>query len=336
MNGKTTKSKKSYSRKSAPPPQRAGTVYSSQMSADERIVSRTSARRRRNRRKKMIIRAVLGSFFLLAAVILVLVLFFNINTITVSGDDVYSDTDIIEASDVKIGDNLIFVSSKKINRKITETLPYAGSIKIKRRLPASLEIIVTKTEAKYAVMADGAYMLLDGSGKVLEKGLSFVGENITLASLGKVTAADTGKTIALENEQVFEKLIKLENACKETGITGITSVNITEIYDIKLVYQGRITLILGDTDGANLTHKLSLAREAIKTQDAENNTYRGTINLTVNGKAYWSEETQPESTSAPEEPATGENGSAISEGNTENNSGEKPDKKPEESSSKAA
>lgn len=284
----------------------------------------------------MIIRAVLGSFFLLAAVILVLVLFFNINTITVSGDDVYSDTDIIEASDVKIGDNLIFVSSKKINRKITETLPYAGSVKIKRRLPASLEIIVTKTEAKYAVMADGAYMLLDGSGKVLEKGLSFVGENITLASLGKVTAADTGKTIALENEQVFEKLIKLENACKETGITGITSVNITEIYDIKLVYQGRITLILGDTDGANLTHKLSLAREAIKTQDAENNTYRGTINLTVNGKAYWSEETQPESTSAPEEPATDENSSAISEGNTENNSGEKPDKKPEESSSKAA
>lgn len=336
MNGKTTKSNKSYSRKSAPSLQGAGTVYSSQMSADERIVSRKMMRHKKNRRKKLILRTVLGTAFLAAAVILVLVLFFNINTITVSGDEVYSNADIIEASDVKIGDNLIFVSSKKINRKITEALPYAGSVKIKRRLPASLEIIVTKTEAKYAVMTDGAYMLLDGNGKVLEKGLGFVGENITVANLGKVTSADAGKTIVLENEQIFEKLIKLEKACKEAGITGITSVDITNVYDIKLVYQGRITLILGDTDGTDLTHKLSLAREAIKTQDGENNAYRGTINLTVNGKAYWAEETQPEqSSSEPEESSTDENGSVISENNTENNTDGNSDKKPNESTSKA-
>lgn len=333
MNGKTTKTKNSYSRNSVPPSQRARAAQSSQMSADERIVSRTNARRRRNRRKKIIIRAVLGSFFILAAIVLVLALFFNINQITVSGDDVYSDADITEASDVKIGDNLIFVSAKKINRKITEALPYVGSVKIKRRLPASLEISVTKTEARFAVMSDGAYALLDGGGKVLEKGLSFVGENITVANLGKITSADAGKTIVLEDGQIFEKLIKLEEACEEAGITGITSVDITNIYDIKLVYQGRITLILGDTDGANLTHKLALAREAIKTQDEENNSYRGTINLTVSGKAYWAEETQPEqSSSQPEESSADENSSANSESSTENKS----DKKPEENTSKAA
>ncbi|MDE5995039.1 MAG: FtsQ-type POTRA domain-containing protein, partial [Oscillospiraceae bacterium] len=227
MNGKKAKTKISYSRNSAQYSRRAEPIRSSQMSADERIVSRTNARRRRNRRKKLIIRTVLGSFFLVAALVLVLVLFFNINNITVSGDDIYSDADVVAASNVKIGDNLIFVSAKKINSKITETLPYAGSVKIKRRLPATLEIVVTKTVAEYAIMTDGAYALLDSNGKVLEKGLDFVGENMVVANLGTVTSAEAGKILVLENEQIFDKLMKLKSAFLESGITGITSVDIT-------------------------------------------------------------------------------------------------------------
>lgn len=337
MNRKTGQSRTAYSHNSSKSAHRAPADRGSQMSVDERIVSRKIARNRKNRRKKLILRAVLGTAFLLAAVILVLILFFNINTVTVSGDDVYSEADVIEASGVKTGDNLIFVSAKNINKSLTEKLPYIGKIKIKRRLPATLEIVVTKTEAEYAVMTDAAYALLDGSGKVLEKGLNFVGENITVANLGKITSADIGKTVVLEDGQVFDKLMNLQDALSESGITGITSADISNIYDIKLVYQGRITLILGETDSNNLMHKLSLAKEAIKTQDEENSTYRGTINLTVSGKAYWAEETQPEvSEPEPEEPLTDENGSVISESNTENNSSSEPEKKPEESTSAAA
>lgn len=321
MNGKTTKSKNSHSRNSADHQRRTGTAQNGQMSPDERIVNRTNARRKRNRRKKNIIRAVICSVFIIIATVLVLFLFFNISQITVSGDGVYSEAEIIEASGIKIGDNLIFISSKKLNTKLTETLPYVGSVKIKRHLPATLEIIVAETTAEYAVITDGTYTLLDENGKVLEKGFSFVGENITIINLGNVTAADLGKIITLENSQIFDKFIELRGALAETGITGITSADLTNIYDIKLVYQGRITLILGETDGNSLVHKLSLAKEAIKTQDAENNAYRGTINLTVSGKAYWAEATEPaESTSEVPETVTDENGSVISEENTEANS----------------
>ena len=329
MNEKKSNPKKSYYRNSARIPQGAAPVRSSQMSADERIVSRANARKRRNRRKKLIFRGVIGGFFLLAAVILVLIMFFNINSITVSGDDVYSNTDIIEASDVKTGDNLIFVSAKKINKKITENLPYVKSVKIKRHLPATLEIVVTKTVAEYGVLIDTQYSLLDGDGKVLEKGLDFVGENIIVANLGKVTSAETGKIIELEDSKIFDKLIKLKSAFSETGLTGITSADLTNIYDIRLVYEGRITLILGETDSDSLVHKLALAKEAIKTQDEENNTYRGTINLTVSGKAYWAEETVTEASEPPtEEDSSNENNSAVSEDNTVN--------EPENTTSQAA
>ena len=80
--------------------------------------------------------------------------------------------------------------------------------------------------------------------------------------------------------------------CENVGIREITSINISDIYNIKLVYQGRITLELGETDENNLNSKLALGKAAIEKQNAENNLHRGTINLTVDGKGYWSEEVE--------------------------------------------
>lgn len=316
MNRKTKTG--SYSRNSQKTAKNSKPVRSSQMSADERIVNRANVRKRKNRRKKLVIRAVLGGVFLLAAIILVLIMFFNVNNITVSGDDVYSESDIIDVSGANVGDNLIFISSKKISENLTEKLPYIGSVKIKRHLPATLEIIVKKTTASFAVLTDGSYALLDKNGKVLEKGLEMVAENIIIADLGKITSADVGKTIVLKDEQTFQKFIEVKKACDECGFTDLTSVDITDIYNIKLVYQGRITLELGETNSSNLIRKLDLGKAAIKTQDEENSAYRGTINLTVNGKGYWSEETVTEE-STTQEPVTDENGNVISEPNTEEN-----------------
>ena len=111
------------------------------MSGNERIINRTAQRRKRNRRKKLIIRACFGGIFLLVGVVIVLTMFFNINEITVTGDTIYAPDEIINASEVNVGDNLIFVSKKKINNNITETLPYVGAVKVKRHLPTVADII---------------------------------------------------------------------------------------------------------------------------------------------------------------------------------------------------
>lgn len=262
-----------------------------QMSGDERIVNRTNQRRKKNRRKKLIIRSVICFLFLCIGIVLVLTMFFNISKITVTGDAVYSAEDIINSSGVIVGDNLIFISKDEISEKITTQLPYVNSVKIKRRLPSGLELLITKTEAKYAIISDGYYTLLNKDGKVLESGLEFIGENITLINLGEITSAELGKTVVPENERVFEKLILVSSACEECGLTDITSIDLSDIYNIKLVHQGRITLELGETDKNNTSKKLALGKSAIETQNEENEYYRGTINLTVDGKGYWSEET---------------------------------------------
>ncbi len=285
-----------------------------QMSGNERIVNRTAQRRKKNKRKKLIIRSAILFLFLCVGVILVLTMFFNINEITVTGDTVYSAEDVTAKSGVAIGDNLIFISKDEINEKISTELPYVDYVKIKRHLPSGLELIITKTEAKYAVIQDGYYTLLDKNGKVLEKGLEFIGENITLLNMGEIISAEIGYEIKPENDKIFDKLVLISTSCDECGLEDVSSIDLSDIYNIKLVYQGRITLELGETDKDNTYKKLALGKSALETQNEENPNYRGVINLTVEGKGYWSEET---STTEPQsEEETSEN---ASENDAENN-----------------
>ena len=291
-----------------------------QMSGDERIVNRTNQRRKKNRRKKLIIRSVICFLFLCIGVILVLTMFFNISEITVTGDAVYSADDIINSSDVVVGDNLIFISKDEINEKISTELPYIDSVKIKRHLPSGLELIITKTEAKYAIIQDGYYTLLNKNGKVLESGLEFIGENITLLNMGEITSVELGNTVTPKNEKVFDKLILVSDACEECELTNITSIDLSDIYNIKLIYQGRITLELGETDKNNTSKKLALGKAAIETQNEENEYYRGTINLTVEGKGYWAEETsttEPHSEEQSSEASSAEEGTNNEEPTSE-------------------
>ena len=271
------------------------------MSGNERIINRTTQRRKRNRRKKLIVRTSFGAIFLLVGVVIVLTMFFNINEITITGDTIYASDEIINASEVNVGDNLIFVSKKKINNKVTETLPYVGSVKVKRHLPTGLELVVTKTDATFAVTQDGYFTLLNEKGKVLEANTEFIGENITLLNLGNIISANVGQDIELESKDLLDKLIEVQTACNESGLKDISSIDLSDIYNIKLTYQGRITLELGETNKSNLVKKLALGAKAIEHQNEENELFRGTINLTVDGKGFLSEETSTtETTTLPE------------------------------------
>lgn len=286
---------------------RQNTNGNPQLSNNERIVNRRIQRNKRNRRKKIIFRSIIGVVFLVVGVIVGLSLFFNINKIVVSGDAVYSHETVIKASGVAEGDNLIFLSKSKLNEKISSELTYIGSVTVKRRLPSTLELVVKKTDAKLGIAMNGYFTLLDENGKVLEKDLETVGENIILLNLGEIESAELGETVVTKEEKTFTKLHDVLSECERIGLHDISLMDISDIYNIKIVYQGRITLELGETDSENLSSKLALGKAAIEKQDEENNLYRGTINLTVDGKGYWSEEvptTEPQTEENPTEETT--------------------------------
>ncbi len=260
------------------------------MSNDERIVDRTNQRRKKIKRKKMIIRGALGSVLLVIGIFLAILLFFNINKISVTGDTMYSAEEIITASEVENGDNLVFLSNKKLNELITKKLPYVGEVKIRRRLPAHLEIQIIKTEACFAVSQDEKYTILNSSGKVLELNREEIDKNLILLNAGKITTANLGEIAVFENENLFVRAQEVYDTCQKVELTDITAMDVTDLHNIKMEYQGRIAIVMGITDGDKLKNKLELGKEAIDRQNQEDSLFRGTLDLKIDKRASLSPE----------------------------------------------
>ena len=283
MEQKKTNNRAKTKRTNNRPPQRRPIQRNVQrqmnsMSDDKRIAMRTAQRRKKNKRKRIFIRTLVILLFIVIGVIVSLTVFFNIDSIKVTGETKYSNDEIINASGIKIDDNLIFMSEENINDKVTKELPYIEYITIKKHLPTTVEIVVKQTEAVYAVPQNGTYTLLNENGKVLEKEIEFVGENLIFLNAGELNSAE------------LKAVKSIRDALNECEYEKITLIDASDIYNIKFIYDGRITFQLGEINKSNLLKKLRLGKSALDRQNEENEQYRGTINLTVEGKGYWSEE----------------------------------------------
>ena len=107
---------------------------------------------------------------ILAAITVVaaLTLFFKVETILVTGAGWYSAADIIAASGVETGDNLVLLDRYRVSQRIYTALPYITDVRPKPKFPNTLEIEVTETQAAAAIQGAGGWWLLSTSGKILE------------------------------------------------------------------------------------------------------------------------------------------------------------------------
>ncbi len=82
-------------------------------------------------------------------------------------------------------------------------------------------------------------------------------------------------------------------------ISGITSMDLSNTVEVKLIYQDRIIIDVGTI--ANLEKKMALAANVIKTQDEISPYQEGTINLTIDKQAYFSPKAEESTTEKPTE-----------------------------------
>ena len=133
-------------------------------------MSRRSSRSRTHRRN----RGRFGPLFKLLCVLAVVValtggatVFFRVETVEVTGNQRYTQEEIIAASGIQMGDNLYALNKVSIDRKIRTRLPYVGELSINRALPSTIRIDVTEWEAVARVEAPSPEQAeeLDGGKK---------------------------------------------------------------------------------------------------------------------------------------------------------------------------
>ena len=282
-----------------------------QLSNDEvrSIKRRKKERKRKIRRVVLTVGAVLCSVVL--CVLLLFLLVFKIETVTVKGDTKYLDEMIIDAGGIITGEPLYFAKIKEAEEKIPVELPYIKSVEIEREFPDRIIITVKATEDAAAFNTSGGYIVIDASGKVLNECASIVSENIPVIKSLTINTAELGGTVSF-NEDIIEPstnedgeveeipeeeidkhrkaLVAVLGAVKEAELKRIGEINLKDTGNIKLVYDNRITLLLGDVKDADL--KLKRAQIALRSEDEKNPHAKGTLDLSQEGRATFSTGTQ--------------------------------------------
>ena len=109
-----------------------------------------------------------------------------------------------------------------------------------------------------------------------------------------------GQKLEVKNPGTLDMYSKILSAMQKYKIDDITAMDLTLVSDIKLTYQDRITIKLGSTSG--LDHKMALCQQVLQEQNSVSSTQKGSLDLTIDGRAYFSQgettTTRPASTTA--------------------------------------
>lgn len=130
---------------------------------------RSHRQRRRRRGRFGGLYRILSILAVAAAVIVACVVFFRVNRVTVEGNVRYTPEEVMEASGIELGDNLIALSKGRVAGAIRTRLPYVESVSIRRQLPDGVVLTVKERRAAASVEGTGARWLISSQGKILEE-----------------------------------------------------------------------------------------------------------------------------------------------------------------------
>ncbi|MBQ8741875.1 MAG: FtsQ-type POTRA domain-containing protein [Clostridia bacterium] len=250
-----------------------------------------SAKSSRNRMRIISRIAYFVVVFLILLLVLFLIgkLFFSVDTFIVNGSEVYTRNEIVEKCGYDKGDLIFFVSEKEIRENIKKEFPFVDNVTIEKQLPGTVIINLTDEQESFYFKYDDKFYVVSAGLKVLAE---MDNEEKIRDRYGKIVPMEIDgkniKQISLTKELVFfdpeafrrhEKILSL--VCNTWIYEKLTSLDVSDIYDVSLVYDGRIEIYFGKH--MDLAKKLASAKSVI---DGHSEKAKGSIYIYDPGKAH--------------------------------------------------
>ena len=243
--------------------------------------------------RRVIIIAIPVIVVAIAAIVLVSVFAFRIGNFAVSGNTVYPRDDVVAASGLSIGQNMLTVNYEDAASRIEQLLPYTDNVSVSRKGFSTIVIKTTLAEPAYAIqIADNYYVIATAKLKGLEmaetppEGLTIIrGKDSTpMYELGK----KVGFSNEPGNDSVQGIIEEITAVCEENEFTGFDLISVEDKANIYIIYDGRIVIRLGNSD--SIAKKLILAKKAIDEENKMSSTQFGEMDVRVLKKAVFSPE----------------------------------------------
>lgn len=212
------------------------------------------------KKKRMAIFRIIKWFTLLGIIIggtiyALLSPIFNIKTISVMGNSKISIDEIISLSGLQLEQNMFKYKTEDVIKKIKENA-YIDEVKVSRKIPDTVEIIVVERKESFIIQFANAYAYINNQGYILE--ISDKKQELPLITGIQTEQEDiqVGKRLCKEDLKKLGDVLKIVEASISNDIYDlITKIDITNQNDYILTLQKKKKVVyLGDT--SNLSTKM--------------------------------------------------------------------------------
>ena len=204
------------------------------------------------------------------AILLILILailgtsvFLSIIEISVSGASMYEVNEIIEASGIMPGKNMLLVDKDGAKQKIFSAMPYVDGVEIELNLPDKVQIKISETETLAAIEDIDGFLLVDAKCKILEKVDSIPTGTIEVKGFKPVDARIGSALKAAQGDDTRLRYVQDVLAAIEAAEIrdGVSYLDVTNMGNVNLGYLDLFTVVLSGSSGA--AGKLGKLPEAI-------------------------------------------------------------------------
>ena len=166
---------------------------------------RKHPRRTRRRGRFRFFYKLISLVAVVAAIVTACVIFFRVNEVKVEGNSHYTAQEIIDASEIEMGDNLVTLWTWQINQLVGSKLPYVQRVVVGHTFPDKVTLQVVERTVAATVEGNGRQWLMASDGYLLEttnqnQGIAIVGLEVVDPQAGQpmqVSEADQSKGEAI-------------------------------------------------------------------------------------------------------------------------------------------
>ena len=189
-----------------------------------------------------------GIYFLLSP-------YFNIKSITTTGNEKITSEEIISLSGIQLDENMFKVSGNKVEQAV-KTNAYIESVNLKRKLPDSIELQVVERKPAYMLMIGNAYAYINSQGYILEISKYALKFPIITGFSTPEDQLQAGNRLCEEDLEKLNSVIQIMDSANSNEIGDlVTKINIEDKQDYVLELEKEKKKVhLGDT--SNLSTKM--------------------------------------------------------------------------------